>query len=89
VDTVARPEPRGTSEQVLRLWCPVCRAIDWRRDGFSIAEDPTRRFIGRRRVAPAGDVDFVAWACHSCGYELSSATQLAGYLLMLQLTHIE
>jgi hypothetical protein len=90
VDVLAVQAPRGNAGGTLRLSCPVCRGIDWRRDGFSIAQDPTERVIERRRVAPParlGSED--VWTCHVCGHELSGATELASFLRGLQLTHLE
>ena len=57
--------------------CPICRSIDWFRDGCLISEDEatgelviTRVQNSDPRIAGAG------WSCTYCAHELSPETTL-------------
>jgi len=58
--------------------CPVCRSIDWFRDGCLVTEDEatgdlmiTRVQVPDPRIAGAG------WSCTYCAHELLPETRLA------------
>jgi hypothetical protein len=78
-------------DETLKLRCPECKAIDWSRDGFRIAMDPTTGQLVRRRIAPSGssDVHEAAWSCAQCGHGLFGGTTIAGALHALRIAHLE
>jgi hypothetical protein len=77
-------------DETLRLACPVCRAIDWSRDGFTMAVDINGE-LHRVRVSPA-DPAAVAegpWSCERCGHHPANDGDLARHLHDFQLAHLE
>jgi hypothetical protein len=59
-------------DENLSLRCPVCRAVDWFRDGFVVVELEEADQIVRRRVMPAdpGPRTEMLWSCARCAYEV-------------------
>ena len=75
---------RRKMDESLRLRCPVCRAIDWSRDGFTMAVDINGELHRVRINAadPAGAGD--PWSCDRCGFEPADGGDLARHLLQFQ-----
>jgi hypothetical protein len=71
------------------LRCPVCRAIDWRRDGFAISIDRPTGELWRRRIGISGRSEDLAWECRACGHALGPSLELARELNRLRVTHWE
>lgn len=59
------------------LRCPICRAIDWYRDGVVISELETDRVAGRRAEPAIAGPTATLWSCMQCGHELLTWTGLA------------
>ena len=68
-------------DDTMRLSCPSCRAIDWVRDGFTMAVD-INGDIHRVRVNRAGATLAAArWECERCGFKPIADSDLANHLL--------
>ena len=77
-------------DENLRLGCPACRAIDWSRDGFTMAVDINGE-LHRVRVhaaEPARATD-EPWSCDRCGFQADHDGDLARHLLQLQQAYIQ
>jgi len=69
----------------MRLSCPSCRAIDWSRDGFTMAVDINGE-IHRFRLNDAYPDQYDArWQCERCGFQPVAASELADHLAAMQL----
>jgi hypothetical protein len=70
--------------------CPVCRAIDWFRDGYVVIEMETTGEIIRRRVSPSDPaLSDSVWSCTECGYEVVVPSKLDSALTEMKLSHPE
>ena len=69
------------------LRCPVCRALDWHRDGFAMRELANGAVV-RERVAPSVDV-LTPWSCARCAYEVPDAVALRHSLTEAATAHVE
>jgi len=69
----------------LRLRCPKCRAIDWSRDGFTMAVDINGE-LHPLRVTPADSArdDTARWTCERCGYQPPDDDDLAEHLTEME-----
>ena len=58
--------------------CPICRSIDWYRDGCLITEDEATGDLAIVRVQ-ASDLRIAGagWSCNYCAYEVQPQTRLA------------
>ena len=71
-------------DDMMRLSCPSCRAIDWARDGFTMAVD-INGDIHRVRVNRADPTIAAAhWECERCGFKPIGDSDLANHLLEIQ-----
>lgn len=71
-------------DETLRLSCPNCRAIDWSRDGVTMAVDINGE-IHRVRVKTVSHVDDEArWACDRCGFQAVAGSDLAIHLVEMK-----
>jgi hypothetical protein len=71
-------------DATLRARCPSCRAINWSRDGFTMAVDVNGE-LHRVRAVPAGstvDAD-TEWTCGRCGYRPAEDSDLVQNLYVL------
>ena len=75
----------STMDATRRLSCPVCRAIDWSRDGVTMAVDINGE-VHRVRLddAKPDGVD-AAWRCDRCGFQPIHDSDLASHLTEMQL----
>lgn len=69
----------------LRLRCPICRAIDWSRDGFTMAVD----INGELHPIRVTDADPTAapdtpWECGRCGFHPAYPSDLGHALEEMQ-----
>jgi len=72
-------------DATMRLSCPVCRAIDWSRDGFTMAVDINGE-IHRVRMSGAFREDtYARWTCERCGYQPVIGSDLATHLAEMQI----
>jgi hypothetical protein len=75
-------------DDTMRLSCPSCRAIDWARDGFTMAVDingdihPIRVNHGDPTIAAAN------WQCERCGFKTIADSDLANHLVEMQVAHV-
>jgi hypothetical protein len=60
----------------VELRCPICRSLDWYRDGLLIEEVDDERLVMRRVDEPAGE-DLPVWSCNQCSHELPTWTALS------------
>ena len=71
-------------DDTMRLSCPNCRAIDWSRDGVTMAVDingEIHRVEGKR--APIAD-DGSRWQCDRCGFQPVAGSDLAIHLVEMR-----
>ena len=72
----------------MRLSCPKCRAIDWSRDGLTMAVD-INGDIHRARVNRADPTTAARWECERCGFKPIANSDLANHLVeMQQVAHV-
>jgi hypothetical protein len=83
-----RRDTRGADDlhmdDTMRLSCPSCRAIDWSRDGLTMAVD-INGDIHRVRVNRADPTTAAApWECERCGFRPIADSDLANHLVEIQ-----
>ena len=64
--------------------CPVCRSIDWFRDGCLITEDEGGTVMVVRVQASDTRIVGAGWSCNYCAHELLTETRLAHDLFELE-----
>ena len=86
----ADPMVSKVMDETLRLRCPACRAIDWSRDGFTMAVDINGE-LHRVRVhaAERGGATNDPWSCDRCGFQPEHDGDLARHLLQIQQAYIQ
>lgn len=71
-------------DETMRLSCPSCRAIDWSRDGVTMAVDINGE-IHRVRVENVYPIDADAhWECERCGFQAVAGSDLAIHLVEMK-----
>ncbi len=65
----------------MRLSCPNCRAIDWSRDGVTMAVDINGEIHGVRVESGIPDDDDAHWECERCGFRAVAGSDLAIHLV--------
>ena len=67
-------------DEMLRLSCPTCRAIDWSRDGVTMAVDINGEIhrVGEKSAYPV-ETD-ASWECQRCGFRAVAGSDLAVHL---------
>jgi hypothetical protein len=71
-------------DDTMRLSCPNCRAIDWSRDGVTIAVDINGE-IHRVGVQPIHVEDNASrWQCDRCGFQPVAGSGLAIHLVEMK-----
>jgi len=87
VAAAAEGRPRADDlrmDDTMRLSCPSCRAIDWSRDGVTMAVD-INGDIHRVRVNRADPpIAAAPWECERCGFKPIADSDLANHLLEIQ-----
>ena len=76
-------------ESTLRGQCPTYRAINWSRDGVTIAVDVNGE-VHRFGTAPIGgpsDPEPAAWTCERCGYRAAEGGDLEIELSVLAIAN--
>ena len=76
-------------ESTLRGQCPTCRAINWSRDGVTIAVD-VNGDVHRLRTTSMGDrsaADVARWTCERCGYQPAEGSDLDTELSILAISN--
>jgi ribosomal protein S27AE len=69
----------------MRLSCPKCRAIDWSRDGLTLAVDINGE-IHRVRVRDVRPENRDGrWECERCGFQPVAGSDLAVHLVEVKL----
>jgi hypothetical protein len=71
-------------DDTMRLSCPSCRAIDWSRDGVTMAVDINGEIhrVGARH-APLED-NGSRWRCDRCGFQPAAGSDLAIHLVEMK-----
>ena len=71
-------------DATLRARCPTCRAINWSRDGLTMAVDVNGE-LHRVRANPAGSSAGAdtEWTCGRCGYRAAEESDLGRNLYVL------
>ena len=69
-------------DETMRLSCPNCRAIEWFRDGTTMAADINGEI---HRVRIKGVVADPGWHCERCGFQPAPGSDLTKHLVDMQL----
>ena len=71
-------------DDTMRLSCPSCRAIEWAREGVTMAVDINGEIhrLSVRRLPPE-PVD-TRWACERCGFQPVADSDLAIHLVEMK-----
>jgi len=71
-------------DETMRLSCPNCRAIDWSRDGVTMAVDINGEIhrVGVTGVPTADDGS--RWQCDRCGFQPVAGSDLAIHLVEMR-----
>jgi ribosomal protein S27AE len=73
-------------DETMRLSCPICRAIDWSRDGFTMAVDINGEIHRVRLVGPHPEQADARWQCERCGFQPAAGSALANHLTEMQIS---
>ena len=76
-------------ESTLRGQCPTCRAINWSRDGVTLAVDVNGEVhrLGTTSTGRPPTAESAPWTCERCGYQAAEGSDLETELSILAIAN--